>query len=400
MYSNRCDYIWQQTYRLLVKYKEPSFLVYLKIVFYTVKALFVGLLPKIPPKDNNIYIGFIIEGGLGDFLININYIYCFLEKIYKENIIVDIITNSKIFAESLIPELYGLRNVIVNKGLKTNNYYDVKIRLFRRPYIIFINKSRIQKFAPHIIPFVNAYEHKKEQFFLLFQNSPYFEGVADIIDMADNKNRLLQADINNLLNMTQEFKVKFPIKNAEETLTKFNLNNKTYITVAREVGYDKVVNSTKLWPLKNYRELTKQIKQTFPHITIVEIGAGKGERISQNIDINLAGKTTLEEAKAVIKNSLLHIDTEGGLSYLRYALKAGPSIILMGSTNPKVYGLKGNINIHTKKCPIYCAELLNTWQEECHKLKDKNICMQSISVETVFAEVNKFLTSHIDSKNN
>ena len=132
----------------------------------------------------------------------------------------------------------------------------------------------------------------------------------------------------------------------------------------------------------------------------MEIGAGKGKRITRNIDINLAGKTTLEEGKSVIKNSLLHIDTEGGLAHLRYALHAGPSIIMFGPTNPRFFGIKGNINICTNKCPIHCSDLLPSWQEECHKLKDKNICMQSISVETVFAEVKKFLTSHIDSKNN
>ena len=107
----------------------------------------------------------------------------------------------------------------------------------------------------------------------------------------------------------------------------------------------------------------------------------------------------MEEAKAVIKNSLLHIDSEGGLSYLRYALKASPSIILMGPTNPKIYGLKGNINIHTNKCHVCCAELLNTWQENCPKLKDKNICMESITVNTVFAQVSKFLTCQISGKN-
>ena len=200
--------------------------------------------------------------------------------------------------------------------------------------------------------------------------------------------------------MDDTFKAEIKTKNEQETLQKFNLKNKTYITVSREVGYEKCIESTKLWPLQNYRELTKQIKQAFPNIIIVEIGAGKGERITRNIDINLAGTTTLQEAKSVIKNSLLHIDTEGGLAHLRYALHAGPSIIMFGPTNPHFLGIKGNINIHTKKCPIYCADLLNTWQEECHKLKDKNICMQSISVETVFAEVKKFLTSHIDSKNN
>ena len=303
MYRNknkRIEYIKEHIKRLSVKYKKYPFLTYIKILFYTVKALFVITFPPRIPNNKNIYIAFIIEGGLGDFLITINFIHCLLEKIYKPNLFIDIITNNKNFAQSLVPDLPGLRNVIIRKNLKTKKYYDLEIKIIRRPYILSLNESRINKFAPQLIKFIDAYKQKEQKFFVLFDNAPYLEGVADILDAAENKVRYNQADVNNLLNIDDTFKAEIKIKNEQETLQKFNLKNKTYITVSREVGYDRYIESTKLWPLQNYRELTKQIKQAFPNIIIVEIGAGKGKRITRNIDINLAGKTTLEEGKSFI----------------------------------------------------------------------------------------------------
>lgn len=378
--------------RVSLKYKEKPLKVYFKILFYLLFHIFPKPCFQKTPKGDKILIAFITEGGLGDFLININFIHCLVRKIYKSNISIDIITNNNSFAQSLIPELLGLKDVKVIKKIKyLKGYYDLKIQIFRRPIILSINTKRISAFAPQLLPFINAWQAKKEQFFLLYDNYPYLEGTADILDAGDGKKRFIQADINNILAMDYTFKPNIKIKKEKETLAKFNIDQRPYITIAREVGYDKVVESTKLWPLNNYIALTKLIKQNFPQITIVEIGSGKGPRIEQNIDIALAGKTSLEEAKSLIKNSLLHIDTEGGLSYLRYALHAGPSIILMGPTDPDIYNLNGNICIYTKACPIHCAELLPHWQEDCHKIKDKNICMKSITVNMVFEKVQKVL---------
>lgn len=392
MHSKTIFNIKTEVKRVILKYKENPLKAYFKILFYVLAGAFKNHFPKRPPKGNEIYIAFIIEGGLGDFLININFIHCLIEKVYQTNIHIDIITNSKSFAQSLIPDLPGLHKIKVIEKIKyLKGYYDLEIKIFRRPYILYKNIERIKNFAPQLLPFLSAWEVKQEQFSLLYDNAPYLEGTADILDAADGKKRFVQADIANLLNMDYTFKAAIKTDKEKETLQKFNLFRRTYITIAREVGYDKVVESTKLWPLDNYRELTKLIKQNFPNVTIAEIGAGKGTRIAENIDVVLSGKTSLEEAKAIIKNSLLHIDTEGGLSYLRHALHGGASIILMGPTDPNIYNLEGNICICSKACPIHCAELLPQWQENCHKIKDKNICMKSITVDMVFSEVKKIL---------
>lgn len=40
----------------------------------------------------------------------------------------------------------------------------------------------------------------------------------------------------------------------------------------------------------------------------------------QNADVNLVGRTSMEELKSLLKNNLLYIDNEGELVHLRHAL--------------------------------------------------------------------------------
>ena len=63
----------------------------------------------------------------------------------------------------------------------------------------------------------------------------------------------------------------------KETLQKFGLTTKKYITINREVGDTQLVDSTKLWPLEYYRKLIADLKETAPQYQIIEVGCGKGE---------------------------------------------------------------------------------------------------------------------------
>ncbi|WP_428073006.1 glycosyltransferase family 9 protein [Candidatus Avelusimicrobium faecicola] len=105
-------------------------------------------------------------------------------------------------------------------------------------------------------------------------------------------------------------------------------------------------------------------------------GCGKGERLG-NADKNLAGKTSLEEIKVILKHAFLHIDSEGGLVHLRHALKGGASCVFYGPTSPQVYGYSENISLCSNVCPIYCECYSRTWQKKC--LRGKRICMESIT---------------------
>ena len=112
----------------------------------------------------------------------------------------------------------------------------------------------------------------------------------------------------------------------------------------------------------------------------------------KNVHLNLAGKTSLDEIKAILKNSLLHIDGEGGLVHLRHALKAGPSCVLFGPSSPEVLGYSENINLSSGACPIHCEFYHDDWLKECVKNLDC-VCMKELKPDFVFTKISQYLST-------
>ena len=205
--------------------------------------------------------------------------------------------------------------------------------------------------------------------------TPYKDTITNNVFSSSVK-RWHQADMVEELNLTENFLFPVSVKNEEEILGKFGLISKKFITINREGGLAGQSDTTKLWPLEYYRKLIADLKETAPQYQIIEVGCGKGERLG-NADKNLAGKTSLEEIKVILKHALLHIDSEGGLVHLRHALKGGASCVFYGPTSPQVYGYSENISLCSNVCPIHCECYSRTWQNKC--LRGKRICMESIT---------------------
>ena len=108
-----------------------------------------------------------------------------------------------------------------------------------------------------------------------------------------------------------------------------------------------------------------------------------------NIDIDLIGKTSLEEVKIILNNSIIHIDGEGGMVHLRHALHGGKSIVLFGATSPEFYGYSENINLRGDGCSHWCEWITENWQAKCARGYDRPPCSYSLTPETVYNEFKK-----------
>jgi ADP-heptose:LPS heptosyltransferase len=65
------------------------------------------------------------------------------------------------------------------------------------------------------------------------------------------------------------------------------------------------------------------------------------------------------------------------------------SIVLFGPTDPKLFGYKENINLHTNACPP-CFWKKNDWHKNC--MLDKDFaCMWSIRPDAVNKAINQML---------
>lgn len=156
---------------------------------------------------------------------------------------------------------------------------------------------------------------------------------------------------------------------------------KKYITT--NYGIDMV--RIKLWPKEYLEQLLAMIKFHRPDIEIVQLGGSNAPKLN-NVDKYLFGKS-FEFAKYVLKNSMLHIDCEGGLVHLASQLGT-KCVVVAGPTPIWYYGYKRNINIVATKCKD-CAGVVPYWYERCMKGYEHPICMYSIKPQYVFDRIKK-----------
>lgn len=112
-------------------------------------------------------------------------------------------------------------------------------------------------------------------------------------------------------------------------------------------------------------------------------------QLIKNADKHFIGKD-IELVKYILKNSLLHIDCEGGPVHLASQLGT-KCVVLFGVTDVKYFGYANNINLISEICsPCYAI-----WEnnQEC-MLKSKDpICMLSITPQKVCNVACKYLQS-------
>lgn len=327
-----------------------------------------------------------IGEGLGGMVISLNWVCYFYNKFCKgKNIDLDCSAFNKHILDHFVPDF-------VNKTLSPSTEkerYDLKIFLVRCPQIVYADLEKIKRLSPALFDAVMQYALAEEKYGVFFRLSYKRDSVSPNVPSSNIK-RWHQPDILDLFNMTEDFILPIKMPDEEITLKKFKLEKKKYITLNREVGIGGD-NSPKLWPVKNFEELIEKLKTSFPQYQIVEVGTGKGSPM-KNVHISLAGKTSLEEIKVILKNSLLHIDGEGGLVHLRHALKGGVSCVLFGPSSPKVLGYSENINLSSNACPIYCEFYHDDWLKECVRKADC-ICMKELKPGFVFSKVSEYLST-------
>ena len=339
---------------------------------------------KTPEKRLKILID--IGEGLGGMVISLNWVCYFYNKFCKgKNVDLDCSSFNKKILDSFVPGF-------VNKTLSPDTekeIYDLKIFLVRCPQVIYADLEKIKKLNPDLLDAVFRYISDEEKYGVFFKLSYKRDAITCNVPSSNIK-RWHQPDLADLFDIREEFILPIEIPNEKAVLEKFKLGKKKYITVNREVGIggDK---SPKLWPIENFLELIEKLKTSFPQYRIVEVGTGKGAPI-KNAQLNLAGKTSLNEIKSILKNSLLHIDGEGGLVHLRHALKGGVSCVLFGPSSPKVLGYSENINLSSKACPIHCEFYHDDWLKECVKGTDA-VCMKSLTPDFVFSKIQNYLNT-------
>lgn len=164
-------------------------------------------------------------------------------------------------------------------------------------------------------------------------------------------------------------------------------------------------NASDMLPLRKWQEdrfieLGKRISFSYPNALIIITGAPDervaAEKICERIKskennsvpiISLAGKTTLRELFTLYTISDVIVTNDSGPGHFA-SMTDIKSIVLFGPETPELFGpMKGNIV--WKK--LACSPCVNVFNHRFSPCKN-NICMQTISVDEVFKEVELVLT--------
>ena len=184
----------------------------------------------------------------------------------------------------------------------------------------------------------------------------------------------------------QDKKVSIPLN--VEAWKRFNsMRLERYITLNYGNGSCKDGSKiAKMWPLERFNSLIQLFKKQYPAISVVQLGTADAERID-GADRYIFGES-FELVIHILKNSILHIDIEGGLVHLATQLGT-KCAVLFGPTPEFYYGYEENINIKVGNCHDCCGVYMDS--NRCARGMEKPECMYSITPEIVMERVKEHL---------
>jgi len=338
-------------------------------------------------KNDGAKIALYINGGLGDYLMDINYALYLYE--YLDNKVeIDIFAKNYKAAEQLAGNAVPFKFYSRDEFNKVNGY-AVKIHLNRFPKIVYYNKNAIDKYMPKFTNILDAVLDLHSKVPMYFDLDPAADALTiQYARINGAKKRIQQPDILQLLNVAEDFKLHLIPENKEEILAKFGLTDTKFISLNRgtDAGF-KGSEVTRMWPVEYYEQLVLKLREKYPEYKIVQLGYSKEccKEIA-GIDFDLRGETTLSDLKTILYASALHIDYDGGMIHMKKALHTGKSVVLFGPTEPDWLGYAANINICAYKCR-FCDFLNADWNKRCSNIRNPQICMKSITPDMVLQEI-------------
>lgn len=325
-------------------------------------------------------IAFLPSGAMGDNIISLK-LYTVIAGLAQTGII-DVYSKGD-YAEAIFYNQPLLRSVCHNIWEIDDERwreYDLVLRSEFEPVIQYCKVKRIIKMAPQL-----AESLRKLYQYQIMNNSEmpvgvYTSGIRMNRARFWGLNRYTLLGCNGIFSINDQYVSVF-LKEEEKTkFDELDLGN-SYITFCYGAGGspDKRIQQTKVWPKEKYEQWVSMMKREYPNIRLIQLGALGTEHVN-GADDYLFG-LPIEVIKYVLKNSMLHLDCDSGLSHL--ATQMGTKcIVLFGPTPAWFLGYDRNVNISSVACGE-CKDLIADWYFRCLN-HDRPICMQTIDAKDVF----------------
>ena len=327
-----------------------------------------------------------LDGGLGDYIIRKNNIREVAD--WDTSILIDLYVNNgkKAFAENLFCDVSNIHRIIDNHTeyqamqdkYLASFYFDIMLR------VDFIDMEAVQDIPPNIREKLIKIKENYTAYGMAEGNLLYAIHYARC--EKDGLNCYTAYNRYQVFHVT-DFRTSIPLR-AEWADEFESLDLHRYITL--NYGWDKSSGSVrpaaKAWPLEYFSELAGMIKAKYPYVSVIQIGMEGSEKI-ENCDHYILGKN-LELIKFVLRDSMMHIDCEGGMVHLASQLGT-KCAVMFGPTPVKYYGYATNLNIISSTCQN-CYWLMPDCIS-CYRGMEKPECMYSILPRTVLESIETFL---------
>lgn len=346
-------------------------------------------------SDDQINVGFLLRGGLGDMVVSANYLYKFRQKYSDENLRIDVFSHNSFNSAKVV--LYNgnvIDNLYKEEGFEKRFHdYDVFFDLSRYPNLKRRNDKKIAAMMPELFEYIHLSERFRSENARFFTKAGITDGQSAMLSVIKGKKRINQPDIFEFFGITEKYEYEIPIMEDElDYLKDIDLADRKFITINRGVDTNYTSNSIKMWPLSYYNILIALLKKKYPDLVLVQLGASHDRCPAfENIDIDMVGKTNLEQVKVLLKHSLVHIDNEGGMVHLRHALGGGKSVVIFGPTSADFFGYSENENLVGNGCDTWCEWAVSGWQSGCIRGFHTAPCMASVTPEMVVDAVDRII---------
>lgn len=333
-------------------------------------------------------IAILATGGIGDMVIQKRLILEMIKLVPE--CIIDIYNIKAIdFLECLYTDMPQVNTIIGDLGCRfSRNYLDYSLALtIEACHFIHVNSFIEENWSDEYNEFTNKVK------LLIARTEEENVGISTPVHVTmyrkwfGGNNAYTGFNYNGVFNISDK-KVNIPIDDNEKSrFEKLSLGN--YITINCGNGDCHDGNLVaKSWPTTYYDQLVKMLKGSLKKINIVQLGYENSHRI-QGCDKYILGEN-FSLVEHILKNSLLHIDIEGGLVHI--ASQIGTKcVVLFGPTVVEYYGYENNINIRVGNCHNCCG--LYTDVNKCARNMKKPECMYSITPDIVYEKVSEYFNN-------
>lgn len=348
----------------------------------------------IEKNKSGLSIAVIIYGGLGDFIIAKNWLYHLEEYVGFDNANIETYFNKNMMeaAHSVFDDSSMVDNIqcidTTRPQLVDEKKYDLILSFSIFPMVRYMDGFTLNSQNPKLYMYAAELRKFGEMHYnkVFFASPDFYRTVSNLFELFPRKKYHEMYDVLNSMSDTASYHCTYSISiDEDQYLDMLGIEKECFITVNTGVNEEYSRKpSTRTWPYKNWIELLTLLrKNIFPGIKIVRMGLAVSGEDSTSQDIDLCGKTSLEQAKVLLKNSLIHIDYEGGLVHLRHVLCGKTSVVLHGPTSTERYGYPENIAIRSDACPKACEWSSRDWLTVCHNDNEKFACMSSVTPEYI-----------------